>query len=79
MFWVLWGLCKTKAVWFGTKWNSNIILCPDLTLVWDREFTLLGIDFDNNLENMDNNFKKKLDEIDKALQSNLYSKIQYSI
>ena len=34
---------KTKAVWFGSKHDSDEQLCPDLELKWVKTFTLLGI------------------------------------
>ena len=61
------NVTKTHAVWFGNMHDSNIKLCPDLELEWTKEFTLLGIWFDNNLRYMDNNFKIKLTEIKKLL------------
>ena len=51
------SISKTKAIWF----------CPDLQLDWSSTFTLLGIDFQNNLENMSKNFDKKIDIINKLL------------
>ena len=66
------NLSKTKAVWIGTKWNSNEKLCPDLPLEWSTEFDLLGIYFDNRLANIDSNFDSKLAEIEKLLSSWLY-------
>ena len=43
---------KIKAVWFGKKYDTDKILCPDLGLKWVKQFSLLEIEFDNNLENM---------------------------
>ena len=56
---------KTKAIWFGANFNSREKLCPDLMLDWASEFVLLGIDFNNNLDNMDRNYDKKVKEIDR--------------
>ena len=53
------SVTKTKAIWFGKNANSQINLCPDLNL--------LGIEFDNNLENLEQNFFIKLQEIKKLL------------
>ena len=61
------SVSKTKAIWFGKGAKNNFTLCPDLQLDWDSKFKLLGIDFDNNLENMDSNFESKLKEINKIL------------
>ena len=61
------SMSKTKAIWFGSGFDNNNKLCPDLSLDWDSEFTLLGIDFNNNLDNMDRNFDKKIKVIEKLL------------
>ena len=61
------SLTKTKAIWFGKGYNGNTRLCQDLKLDWTSTFTLLGIEFDNNLEHMDKNFDKKLEDINKML------------
>ena len=61
------SLSKTKAIWFGKGYNRNTKLCQDLNLDWTETFTLLGIEFDNNLEYMDKNFEKKLEAINKML------------
>ena len=66
------NVTKTKAVWIGSRHNSNEILCPDLNLEWGKEFELLGVEFDNNLERMDGNFEKKLGQIEKVLDCWLY-------
>ena len=63
------SISKTKAIWFGSGLENQINLCPDLQLDWSSSFTLLGIDFENNLENMSNNFDKKIDVIKKLLNS----------
>ena len=57
------SVSKTKAIWFGEGSSYTHKLCPDLTLDWDTKFRLLGIDFTNNLEGMENNFHCKLEEI----------------
>ena len=61
------SLSKTKAIWFGRGFDDKKRLCEDLKLDWATTFTLLGIDFDNNLDNMNKNFDKKLEEIKKIL------------
>ena len=61
------SVTKTSAVWFGSECASNVQLCPDLKLKWSKTFTLLGINFDNKLENMQSNFDDKLDKIEKLL------------
>ena len=57
---------KTKAVWIGRNHNSNVKWCENENLDWCK------INFDNNLENMDNNFYEKIDKIDRFLNGWLY-------
>ena len=59
------SVSKTKAVWFGEGYKNTHKLCPDRILDWDNKFRLLGIDFVNSLEGMENNYNSKLDEIKK--------------
>ena len=66
------SVSKTKAVWFGSDYNTGLKLCPDLNLEWVKTFTLLGIKFDNNLERMESNFAVKLEIIEKLLANWLY-------
>ena len=66
------SVSKTKAVWFGADFNSNLRLCPDLNLKWVKNFTLLGINFNNNLIGMESNFTEKLEIIEKMLASWFY-------
>ena len=61
------SVTKTKAIWFGKDHNSTLRLCPDLNLKWVKEFTLLGINFDNNLSKMESNFEEKISKIEKLL------------
>ena len=60
-------MSKTKAIWFGRGFDNNVHLCPDLKLDWVSNFTLLGIEFQNNLEGMDKNFDSKVEDIEKLL------------
>ena len=66
------SVSKTKAIWFGAGSNYTHKLCPDIPLVWDTEFTLLGIEFDNSLSKMERNFDTKLDDIRKLLNCWFY-------
>ena len=66
------SISKTKAVWFGKDWMSNEILCPEIELIWAKRFTLLGIQFDNNCDTMEDNFWKKMDSLKKLLSNWLY-------
>ena len=61
------SVSKTKAIWFGSGFDDSRQLCPDLKLDWASQFTLLGINFTNDLENMENNFDKKIQDIEKLL------------
>ena len=63
---------KTKAIWFGAGWNNKEKLCPDLTLDWDTEFRLLGIDFDSGLTKMERNLETKIEEIRKLFNCWIY-------
>lgn len=63
---------KSKAVWFGSHCNSEARLLPELGLVWAKNFTLLGVEFDNSLTNMERNVDGKLLEIEKVFKSWLY-------
>lgn len=58
---------KTKVIWFGSRKNSRIILCPEHNLSWENGyFTVLGIKFSTTLEEMVNiNYDAKIDEITK--------------
>ena len=60
---------KTKAVWFGSKSNSEQRLCQDLGLKWVNKFTLLGIEFDSSLSEMSNNFIEKIKKMEKMLSN----------
>ena len=60
---------KTIAIWIGKNHDSNVKLCPDLNLKWAKSFTLLGINFDNNLSNMQSNFNNKIEKVEKMLSS----------
>ena len=66
------SISKTKAIWFGKDYASTLELCPDLKLDWAKEFTLLGMKFQNNLENMEVNFASKIEVIKKVLNCWFY-------
>ena len=65
---------KTQCIVMGNGNDDVINLCPEMNLIWDQNFTLLGIDFNANLDNMDKNFDSKLKDIE-----NVISKWQYRI
>ena len=66
------SVSKTKAIWFGKDAGCNRVLCPEEQLVWTEKFTLLGLDFDSKLEQMDQNYFEKIKDIEKLLQGWLY-------
>ena len=59
-------------MWFGSAADSDQIFCPNEGLIWSKEFTLLGINFDNKLEKMDQNYFEKINDIEKLLNRWLY-------
>ena len=63
------SVSKTKAVWFGKNSLTNNKLCPEIDLIWAKKFTLLGIEFDNNCEMMDDNFWNKTKSLEKLLSN----------
>ena len=60
---------KTKVVWFGSMKNSKQKLCLDENLSWEEGvFTLLGVKFTINLENMIKiNYEEKIRDIKSLL------------
>lgn len=62
---------KTKVVWIGSMKGSNQKLCEEHDLCWEKEtFTVLGVKFSINLQNMaDANYESKLMDIRKLLSS----------
>ena len=66
------NLTKCKAVWIGRNRNYHVQICMDLKLIWSHNFTLLGIDFDADLPNIDTNFRKKFEDIKSIYNSWLY-------
>ena len=66
------SVTKSKAIWFGSNCNSSAKLCPELGLVRVKNFTLAGINFDNNLTKMEQNFEDKIEKIEKMLSCWFY-------
>ena len=54
---------------FGAYPNHNVILCPELNLKWSHLFELLGISFNSNLENMEQNIWKMVEQIEKIIKN----------
>ena len=63
---------KTKAVWFGSKHDTDEQLCPDLGLKWVK-LSLCWGQFHNNLENINKNFSDKVDKMEKLLSNWSYT------
>lgn len=53
---------KTSVVWFGSRKGSNLVLCEDYNLHWEKgTFSMLGVTMSTNLEEIvDNNYDSKL-------------------
>ena len=49
---------KNNVIPIGGNFNPENVLCNHLGLQWTDNFTILGFDVDNKLENLDKNFKK---------------------
>ena len=63
---------KTKAVWLGSKRFSKDILLPEKNLAWifNEPFNILGIMFFVETQQIvEHNYKVKLDEVRKLLDS----------
>ena len=60
---------KTHAVWFGKNCQNKSDICLDLGLKWSKSFTLLGIKFTNDLENMRDNFDQNVTRLEKMLDN----------
>ena len=58
---------KTQVIVFGAIPDGDYKLCPDIQLKWEQSFTLLGIQFDPSLNNMQLNIDKKIEEIAKTI------------
>jgi len=56
---------KTKVIWFGSRKNSHITICPEFNLSWENQnFTVLGIKFSTSLSEIVNlNYNSKIEEI----------------
>ena len=52
------NLDKTKVIPIGPITNPKTKMCPDIPLEWTDKFTLLGIEIDNQLLQLDLNFDR---------------------
>ena len=60
---------KTVVIPIGLITDKHNILCPDLGMVWDDTFTILGFSLDSKLKYLDINFKKIKDKIEGQIKS----------
>ena len=62
---------KTKVIWIGCKTHSKDKLKVNVRLTWDeRNFTLLGVKFSTNLEEMPEiNYKNSILQINKLFNN----------
>ena len=65
---------KTQIIVIGNGNEPIENICPELNLIWEQDFTLLGVKFDANLEKMQENFTAKMDDI-----KNVISNWQYRL
>ena len=49
---------KTKCVPIGGNYDLNNKICPDIKLEWASSFTILGLEVDQKLEKLGNNFNR---------------------
>ena len=72
------NLEKTQVAWIGHVGVRNRALCNDLKLTWVKNFKLLGIVFDNDVDKMlEKHFSGRLQGIENLF--NLYQKQHVSI
>ena len=72
------NLEKIQVARIGHLYIRNRALCNDLKLTWVKNFKLLGVVFDNDVEKMlQKNFSSRLQGIEKLF--NLYQKQNLSI
>ena len=62
---------KTKAIWIGSKINSQEILCNDKAIQWTNDpFNILGIIFTSDLNNIEElNYNDKINQVEKEITS----------
>ena len=66
------GLCiqveKSQISYLGGKFNNSKKLCQDIPFVWSKDITLLGLDFNAELTNLQDNIKTKKDNFEKDIK-----------
>ena len=63
------NLDKTVVIPIGLNTDKHNILCPELGMVWDDTFTILGFTLDSKLQKLDINLKKVKDKIEGQIKS----------
>ena len=58
---------KTVVIPIGGNFDPTDTLCNELKLTWDTQFTILGFDIDNKLENLDKNLLKITDKVNRLI------------
>ena len=51
------NLEKTSVIPIGGNYDTSDKLCPELSLKWESEFTLLGFQIDSRLNNFEVNYQ----------------------
>ena len=57
------NLEKTSVIPIGGNFDTSDKLCPELSLKWESEFTLLGFQIDSRLNNYDVNYQKCFERV----------------
>ena len=57
------NLDKTVVIPLGINHDKNDILCPELGMVWDDTFTILGFTIDSRLKKLNDNFQNIKEKI----------------
>ena len=62
---------KTKAIWIGSKINSQEKLCNDKGIQWTNDpFNILGFIFTSDLDNIEElNYNDKINKVEKEITS----------
>ena len=65
------NISKTKAIWIGSKANSNDYICKDYNIQWENgPFSILGITFTSDLTNIEKlNYEDNLYKIQNEILS----------
>ena len=64
------NIAKTQAMWVGHGVEERTGLCEELPIQWTNRMKVLGISFENDLDNMSkNNFEGKIDEIKSVIKT----------